>query len=297
MNEATEIASSAQRKIKTLMAKNPRAPAPFIKWAGGKGKLVPLLREHLPYNIASRRYVEPFVGGGALFFALQPTTALLADSNPELMVTYQAVYKSWPMVLARLEDFAAAHSESAYYRARWRYNEFRGSMTEAEIAAHFIYLNKTCFNGVYRVNRNGQFNVPIGTYAKPSIVDAIGLSLAATALGRVEQFLIADFAKTLALCGDGDFVYCDPPYEPRSKSANFTGYAVGGFGRADQERLARELHEVHERGGRFMLSASDMPIMHELYREFRITTVSAKRCINCNPKGRGLVSELVVTNY
>lgn len=272
-----------------------REPAPFVKWVGGKGRILPQLLPLLPPGMELRRHLEPFVGGGALFFARRPAQALLSDVNPALIATYQAVRDGVEDVIAALAPHARLHGKEHYYRARDRYNHGR-SLTEAERAALFIYLNKTCFNGLHRVNRKGEFNVPAGRYKNPRILDDDGLRTASAALARarIEQ---ASFESLLELARPGDFVYFDPPYEPLSETANFTSYARNGFDRNDQRRLRDVYWELDRRGCRLMLSNSDVPFIRHLYRQFRIDTVAAPRAVSCNGRGRGKVAEVVVRNY
>jgi DNA adenine methylase len=273
----------------------PREAAPFVKWAGGKGRLLSQLRPLLPSQAPRMRHVEPFVGGGALFFSRQPKRALLTDINPALVGTYVAIRDDVSGVIDALRDLAARHSKERYYAVRDRYN--RGPrITTAKRAAMFIYLNKTCFNGLHRVNRKGEFNVPVGSYKKPRILNEDGLK-AASALLQGAQLRCAPFEALLEDAKPGDFIYFDPPYEPVSATASFTSYASDGFGREDQTRLRDVYKALDRRGCKLMLSNSDVPFIRELYADFRIDTVAAPRAINCNASKRGRVSEVVVRNY
>lgn len=273
----------------------PREAAPFVKWAGGKGRLLSQLRPLLPSQAPRMRHVEPFVGGGALFFSRQPKRALLTDINPALVGTYVAIRDDVSGVIEALRDLAARHSKERYYAVRERYN--RGPrITTAKRAAMFIYLNKTCFNGLHRVNRKGEFNVPVGSYKKPRILNESGLK-AASALLQGAQLRCASFEALLEDAKPGDFIYFDPPYEPVSETASFTAYASDGFGREDQTRLRDVYKALDRRGCKLMLSNSDVPFIRELYADFRIDTVAAPRAINCNASKRGRVSEVVVRNY
>jgi len=241
------------------------------------------------------RHVEPFVGGGALFFAQRPQRALLADVNPNLIATYEAVRDEVEHVITHLEILSAAHGGESYYEVRTRYNHAK-QLTAAERAAMFIYLNKTCFNGLHRVNRRGEFNVPAGRYLNPRILDAELLRSVSLELRRAE--LRCDgFESLLSYARPGDFIYFDPPYEPASRTSNFTAYAQGGFGQDDQARLRDVFSELDRRRCKLMLSNSDVPLIRELYSRFQIDTVVAPRAINCNATRRGLVSEVVVRNY
>jgi DNA adenine methylase len=272
-----------------------RQAKPFIKWVGGKGRLLPQLTPLLPPGVERMRHVEPFVGGGAFFFARSPARALLSDVNPNLIGTYEAIRDDVEGVMGNLEILAAGHSKEAYYGVRTSYNLSLGDRS-SERAAQFIYLNKTCFNGLHRVNKKGEFNVPAGRYVKPRILDESALLAAHRALQKVE-IRCAGFEALVQSARPGDFVYFDPPYEPVSDTARFTAYAKGGFGQDAQRKLRDVFRELDRRGARLMLSNSDVPFIRDLYSDFRIDTVAAPRAINCNGRGRGKVSEVVVRNY
>jgi len=241
------------------------------------------------------RHVEPFVGGGALFFSRRPSRALLTDVNPGLLGAYAAVRDDVERVIQALRGLASQHSKESYYRIRERYNRSQ-RLASSTRAAMFIYLNKTCFNGLHRVNRKGEFNVPAGSYKNPRILNEDALHAASAAL-RGAKLLCAPFEALLESAKPGDFVYFDPPYEPVSSTASFTSYAQDGFGREDQTRLRDVYRELDRRGCKLMLSNSDMPFIRGLYRDFQIDTVAAARAINCNAAKRGKVSEVVVRNY
>lgn len=229
-----------------------------------------------------------------MFFARAPSRALLADVNPALIRTYETVRDDVEAVIDRLKALAARHESGRYYRVRDRYN--KKSLDDAEHAATFLYLNKTCFNGLHRVNKKGEFNVPEGRYANPRILDAEALRAASGAL-RTAEIRNASFEALLEAARPGDFVYFDPPYEPVSPTASFTSYARDGFSSRDQERLRDVFRELDRRGCKLMLSNSDVPLIRTLYRGYVLDTVSAARAINSNGGGRGAVSELVVRNY
>ncbi|MEM1414622.1 MAG: DNA adenine methylase [Myxococcota bacterium] len=290
----------------TLRARARRAPLapprPFVKWAGGKGRLLPQLVPLLPPGVHLMRHVEPFVGGGAFFFAQKPERALLADVNPALIRTYAAIRDEVEAVVAALDVLATEHragdtehAKACFYRNRERYNA-PASRSDAEHAALFVYLNKTCFNGLHRVNRRGAFNVPFGRYANPKIVNPDALRAASVALARAE-LSTQPFEALVATARPGDFVYFDPPYEPVSETARFTAYARNGFDRDDQTRLRDVFAELDRRGCKLMLSNSDVPFVRDLYERWRIDTVAAARAINCDARGRGKVREVVVRNY
>lgn len=268
---------------------------PFLKWVGGKGKLVRTLSALLPPGVELMRHVEPFLGGGAFFFAREPARALLCDVNHDLVQTYCAVRDELGQVLRHLTVLARTHDEQTYYSVRERYNA-RDHASRAERAALFIYLNKTCFNGLYRVNKRGHFNVPMGRYTKPAIADAQTLRAASARLSHAE-LRCTPFETLISDAKPGDFVYLDPPYEPLSRTASFTSYAQDGFSQADQARLRDVYRALDRRGAKLMLSNSDTPLIRDLYRDYRIHEVMAARAVNCDASARGPVRELVVCNY
>jgi DNA adenine methylase len=270
--------------------------APFLKWAGGKLRLVPKLKKLLPKDFAERRYVEPFVGGGAMFFSLEPKTAMLNDANADLIVTYEAVQGEVESVIRQLRKLARRHCKQHYYLTRERFNHFAYPQTASVNAARFIYLNKTCFNGLWRVNQNGDFNVPMGRYLNPQIVNEDVLRAASVALKGV-RLLNTSALFMLQKLGKGDFVYADPPYDPISRTASFTGYSQGGFDREHQAQLHMELVNLDARGGKFMLSNSATPFIRELYRGFSIRTIHAPRSISAKSASRQSVKEFVICNY
>ena len=274
----------------------PRATAParpFVKWVGGKGRLMSQLRPLLPDGVERMRHVEPFVGGGAMFFARQPCQALLSDINPDLVHAYRCVRDDVAGVIAALAALArAGHDPDTYYAARARYNAGEGRGTPLR-AALFIYLNKTCLNGLHRVNQRGKFNVPVGRYRNPAILDVAGLRAASVALQGVDV-RCAPFDDVLATVEAGDFVYLDPPYEPVSATSSFTRYAPHGFTREDQVRLREAFAALVRRGAAVMLTNSDVPLVRALYADYDVTPIHAARAINVNPSRRGPVTELVV---
>lgn len=275
--------------------REPREAAPFVKWVGGKSRLLSQLRPLLPPGVEQMRHVEPFVGGGALFFSRRPRRALLTDINPSLVTTYSAIRDDVEAVIGALRRLASRHSKESYYQVRERYNQGRRVSTSKR-AAMFIYLNKTCFNGLHRVNRKGAFNVPVGAYKNPRILNADGLRTASEALQGAD-LRCASFDTLLENAKPGDFVYFDPPYEPVSQTASFTSYARDGFSREDQTRLRDVYKALDRRGCKLMLSNSDVPFIRDLYRDFEVDTVAAPRAINCDATKRGRVSEVVVCNY
>jgi len=281
--------------VAARIEQQPREAAPFVKWVGGKGRLLSQLRPLLPRGIERMRHVEPFVGGGALFFARRPSRALLTDINTSLIGTYAAIRDDVEHVIESLMALAANHSKEQYYQVRATYNEARGVATAAR-AAMFVYLNKTCFNGLHRVNRKGEFNVPVGAYTNPRIVNEGALRGASEAL-QSATLRCSPFESLLEHAKPGDFIYFDPPYEPVSRTASFTSYARDGFSRDDQVRLRDTFDALDRRGCTLMLSNSDVPFIRDIYRAFEVTTVAAPRAINCDATKRGKVSEVVIRNY
>ncbi|HZX93037.1 MAG TPA: DNA adenine methylase [Myxococcales bacterium] len=261
---------------------------PFLKWVGGKTSLLPELLKHVPGR--TRRYHEPFVGGGALFFAVAPRRASLSDGNGELIHCYLQIRDDVFSVL----DALARHVYEKAHFANVRALDPLG-LSPAARAARFIYLNKTCFNGLWRVNRAGRFNVPIGRYKNPRFHDPSTLITASHALKGV-QLDCLPFEDALSRTAPGDFVYLDPPYDPVSPTASFASYTAGGFGWEDQKRLARCCFTLNRRGVRFLLSNSATARVRELYRGFEQRTVRAPRFINSKADSRGRVDELLVFN-
>ncbi len=273
---------------------------PFLKWAGGKAKLAPLVAERAPERIG--RYHEPFLGGGAVFFALREAgriaDAALADGNADLIGTWRAVRDDVEGVIAALEPLAARYLNTeqlqqafAYYKVR---DDLRPRLPVAW-AARLLFLNKTCFNGLYRVNRRGRFNVPHGRYEQPAILDAERLRDASRALAGVE-LCAEDFERACARAEPGDFVYLDPPYQPLSATSAFTQYTGADFGFADQQRLRDAFDALTERGVPALLSNSAHPDIENLYRGYAIERVPMGRSINSNGAGRKPIDELLVSN-
>lgn len=271
---------------------------PFIKWAGGKRRLLSELVPELPGDWG--RYHEPFVGGGALFFDLASrrvpeltSWAVLSDANRRLVRTYRAVRDAPERLIARLQQHAASHGEESYYAVRALDPD--AFVDDVEVAAWFIYLNKTAFNGLYRVNKKGRFNVPIGRYDNPNICDVDGILQASVALQGAELHH-EGFEGVLDRAVAGDVVYFDPPYVPASKTASFTDYTQDGFSLADQARLRDTARALKERGVHVILSNSDTPMVRDLYRDqFELRHVLCGRSINSKGSQRGRVGELVIT--
>jgi DNA adenine methylase len=265
--------------------------SPVVKWVGGKTKLLPELLSRMPEKF--NRYYEPFAGGAALFFRLAPRRAVLADSNHDLIGLYTAIANDVGAVIRRLQMHREAHDESHYYEVRTRWNDREVSWSTPERAAAFIYLNKTCFNGLWRVNRSGAFNVPIGRYTDPPICVPETLRAAQQVLSRAE-IRRAEYRAATADARAGDFVYFDPPYDPLTPTANFTSYTSNVFGPEQQQELADTARALVARGCRVMLSNSDTPFIRSLYKGMRIDRVKCSRAINSNAAKRGDVDEVII---
>jgi DNA adenine methylase len=237
------------------------------------------------------RYFEPFLGGGAVFFGLQPQTAILSDSNSELMLTYRVVRDRPDDVIREL----GAHENTLEHFQRVR-AQLPADLSEVARAARFIYLNRTCYNGLYRVNRKGAFNVPFGAYKSPRICDPERLHSVAERLKDV-NLLAEDYGQVLQTPRAADFVYLDPPYVPAGKFADFKRYNANPFGNSDHERLAEAFSDLDQRGCYVMASNSDTPLARALYQRWNIQVLSARRLVNKHPQGRGPVNELLITNY
>ena len=268
---------------------------PFLKWAGGKRQLMKELIKYMPkqYNT----YYEPFLGGGALLFELQPKKAIVNDSNSELINCYSMIKYALNDLIEELKQYK--NDEDYYYQVRkWDRQKDYNSRTSIEKAARIIFLNKTCYNGLFRVNSQGQFNVPFGRYKKPNILDEAVLKAVSQYLNKVDVKLInTDFAEAVKTAKKNDFIYFDPPYDPVSNTASFTGYDVNGFNRDQQKRLKEVVDDLTDRGCKVMLSNSYTDFIDNLYQDYTQVKVSATRAINSNAVKRGKVDEIIVINY
>lgn len=271
---------------------------PIVKWAGGKRRLVDELRARIPAKIGT--YAEPFAGGAALFFALAADVmagkrtwkrAILNDQNEELIATYRAVRDDVGGLIKALKGYR--YDRDLFYKERDR--ETRG-LSDVARGARLLFLNRTCFNGLWRVNAAGKFNVPFGRYVNPDIVQEERLREAAEALRGVE-LCVGDFTKVTKPLGKNDFVYFDPPYVPLSKTAAFTAYDKSGFAEKDQKRLAKEMTRLAKKKAMVMLSNADTPETRALYKEHVTAIVQVSRPINSDPRKRGATAELVVTTF
>lgn len=297
---------------------------PFLKWAGGKTQLLPDIQELLPSELKQgkvKRYIEPFVGGGAVFFFLAQfydlEEIIISDINTELLITYRTVREDVQGLIEHLSQLKKSFlslpepdQSKFFYEQRDLFNENRSEIEFPHFqpgwvrhTAQFIFLNHTCFNGLYRTNSKLKFNVPFGKYKQPGIFDEHNLRTTSQILQRV-KILSGDFEICKEFADENTFIYFDPPYRPLSKTASFGSYYKSGFNDDEQVRLAVLLRDLNSKGAKLMLSNSDPKnenpqdeFFDELYRDFRITRVKATRAINSNGTKRGQISELIITNY
>ena len=266
-----------------------RIARPFIKWAGGKTRLLPDLRRFRPTSFNT--YFEPFLGGGAFFFDLAPICAVIGDSNGELLCCYEIVRDCPAELLSALDKFKV--SEAEYYRIRAIRPE---ALSKVERAARFIYLNKTCYNGLYRVNKAGQFNTPFGKYKKVALADLDNIAAASKQMAGV-RLINGDYSSVVEEAKAGDFVYFDPPYLPISKFSDFKRYTKEFFYEEDHEELAALFAKLAARGCYVLLSNSYHEKIAALYSGFHQQRVLVPRFVNCKGEGRGNVAELLIANY
>jgi len=300
-------------------------PKPFLKWAGGKTQLLNVLATKLPESILSslyiERYVEPFVGSGAMFFFLkrhfQVNESYLIDYNPEIILAFKVVQRDPDALIQELRNLEKTYfslseeqrSEFFYYirnqynTQRHRLDYHRYNKNWITRTSWLIFLNKTCYNGLFRSNRKGDFNVPFGRYKKPAICDEETLQESSRALQDAE-IICGDFSLSASYIKEGTLVYFDPPYRPLSSTSNFTSYSREGFSEADQKRLAQFFREMDKRGAHLIQSNSDPKnenpadnFFDDLYKGFVIERVPAKRFINCDATRRGEINELIIRNY
>lgn len=277
------------------MKKN-KLVAPVLKWVGGKRQLIETFSPLLPKKITS--YCEPFVGGAALLFHLQPNVAYVNDINKDLMCVYTIIKSHVDELIEELKKYK--NEADFFYSVRdWdRDKKKYDSLSEVERAARILYLNKTCYNGLYRVNNAGEFNSPFGSYRNPNIVNEPVLrAVSAYFNAATIHFSSLDYAEVLAGIKKETFVYLDPPYDPVSETSSFTGYSKGGFSREEQIKLRKCCDDLNSRGIRFMLSNSATSFILEQYASYNIKVVQAKRIINSVGSKRGDVDEIVVRNY
>lgn len=280
---------------------------PFVKWAGGKGQLLTELNKMIPSQFNT--YFEPFLGGGAIFFYLVSRgakfdNAYLSDTNIELISAYKAIKVNPKGVIELLQIYDIEYKKypsysqqqkEYYFRLRNARNKIKLS-SDVEIAARLIALNRTCFNGLYRVNRRGEFNVPPGKYKNPLICDSSNLENVSNALARA-TILAEDYKNVTQNAQKGDFIYFDPPYQPLNDTSYFTAYTTDGFDNTDQLQLAKVFRELNSRGCLLLLSNSNTPFIRDLYPDFRVKEVDAQRAINCKGSKRAGHKELLISNY
>jgi DNA adenine methylase len=283
-------------KQRDLYMRKNNLVAPVVKWVGGKRQILDKIQKYVPKNITT--YYEPFVGGGAVLFDIQPSKAVVNDINSELINLYQIIKDN---VEDLIEDLKKHKNEEDYFyqvreldRDKARYS----LLTPIERASRVIFLNKTCYNGLFRVNRAGEFNTPFGNYKNPNIVNEETLKAVSKYFNKANiTFLNKDYEEVLKGARKGAFVYLDPPYDPVSDTASFTGYDKGGFNRDEQTRLKRTCDKLNEKGIKFLLSNSATDFIFELYKEYKIETIQAKRAINSDPNKRGEINEVLVRNF
>lgn len=270
--------------------------APVVKWVGGKRQLLPQILPLIPKRMTA--YCEPFLGGGAVLFALQPKRALVNDLNQDLITVYRVIKENADALIEHLSRHE--NTPEYFYRIRDldRDKEAYAAMSDVEKASRLLYLNKTCYNGLFRVNASGAFNSPYGHYRRPNIVNEQTIRGVSRYFNSCDiTFFSGDFASVLEQVPKGGFVYLDPPYDPVSDTASFTGYNRGGFGREEQVRLKECCDALTARGVKFLLSNSATPFIRELYGSYRVSIVQARRAVNSVASRRGAIEEVLVRNY
>ncbi len=280
------------------MSKNPLV-MPVLKWVGGKRQLIKEIAPLVPKDI--RSYYEPFVGGGAVLFALQPKKAVINDYNIELINVYKVIKDNPDELISILTEHELKNSSEYYYQVReMDRNADYNNLSDTQKAARIIYLNKTCYNGLYRVNSAGQFNSPFGKYKNPNIVNATTIKALNNYFNSNEIIIESgDYKESLKRirANTKTFVYMDPPYYPISTSSSFTGYTDNGFGEEQQRELKEECDKLNRKGIKFLLSNSSCDFIKELYKDYNIKIIKAKRAINADGNKRGEIDEVLVANY
>lgn len=277
------------------MAPN-RLVAPVLKWVGGKRQIIGQIMQYVPESFST--YYEPFVGGGAVLFELQPAKAVVNDTNRELINLYMVIKDNVEELITDLKQHR--NDKNYFYQLRGldRDRDSYNKLTPVQRASRMIYLNRTCYNGLFRVNKAGEFNTPFGNYKNPRIVDAITLRAVSNYFNRADiTFTCRDFEEVLEGAEKGAFVYLDPPYDPVSATANFTDYDRGGFDRDEQIRLKKTCDRLNLKGINFLLSNSATDFIKDLYRDYRIEVIQAKRPINSKADKRGEIDEVLVMNF
>ncbi len=306
----TEIANTTNYALNTDTEKMAK---PFLKWAGGKKQLIEVIRQYYPFTQTITKYAEPFVGGGAILFDILNNFNLkqiyISDINPNLIKTYICIRDSLHELLELLKKYQneyiplTAESRRIYYNEKRRLFNNKTNLSDIEKASLLIFLNKTCFNGLYRVNKKGEFNVPMGTYKNPAIYDERNLYLVSQKLQNIE-INCADFTNSFDFIDNQTFVYFDPPYRPLSQTASFTSYAENEFDDTAQRTLAQFIEKIDKKGAKFLLSNSDPKNLNEndmffedLYSNYKIKRTKAARMINCKSEARGTIDELLISNF
>lgn len=279
------------------MAKNTLV-VPVVKWVGGKRQIIDEIIKYVPDSFST--YYEPFLGGGAVLFELQPKKAFVNDINEELMNIYEVIKDNVDELIEGLKRHKIKNDKAYFYEIREldRDREQYNLLTPVERASRIIYLNKTCYNGLFRVNKSGEFNAPFGNYKNPNIVNETTLRAVSAYFNKAKiRFTCQDFEDALKWSRKGAFVYLDPPYDPVSETASFTGYDKGGFDRNEQIRLKKTCDKLNKKGIKFLLSNSATDFIMDLYQDYKIEVIQAKRAINSKADRRGNVDEVLVMNF
>ncbi len=282
--------------VGSIMAnkKNNPLTRPFLKWAGGKRQLLPQISELVP---KMKTYYEPFIGAGAVLFHLQPNKMVINDTNAELINCYNVIKNNLNELIEDLNNYKNEKDYFYSIRELDRMPAYQ-KLSDVERSSRIIYLNKTCYNGLFRVNSQGQFNTPFGRYTNPKILDETVLKAVNKYLNSSDVTILnSDFEEAVSTAKKGDFVYFDPPYDPISDTSSFTGYDINGFSKGEQKRLKDTFEELTNKGVKCMLSNSKTPFITKLYEEYETIDVSAIRSINSNASKRGKIEEILVLNY
>jgi DNA adenine methylase len=271
---------------------------PVVKWVGGKRQIIDEIIKYVPDSFST--YYEPFLGGGAVLFELQPKKAFVNDINEELMNIYEVIKDNVDELIEGLKRHKIKNDKAYFYEIREldRDREQYNLLTPVERASRIIYLNKTCYNGLFRVNKSGEFNAPFGNYKNPNIVNETTLRAVSAYFNKAKiRFTCQDFEDALKWSRKGAFVYLDPPYDPVSETASFTGYDKGGFDHNEQIRLKKTCDKLNKKGIKFLLSNSATDFIMDLYQDYKIEVIQAKRAINSKADRRGNVDEVLVMNF
>lgn len=289
------MARAKLKKDKPIQINMKKEVPGFVKWAGGKKQLLGQFKDYFPKDI--NRYLEPFVGGGSVAFSIiknhKPEDVIISDSNEELINAYKVIRDNTNELIEKLKQYKSVHNKDNYYKVR---NLQPEKLSKIERAARFIYLNKTCFNGLYRVNSKGRFNVPLGSSKHPAILMEDDLKEISSLLQKV-MIKHMSFENVMNYAQKGDFIYLDPPYYPLKKGKSFTTYTKEAFLEKEQKKLSEVFRDLDKKGCKVMLSNSDTDFIKALYKGYNIDTVQASRMINSDATKRGKISELVIRNY